>query len=262
MKIVLGIEYEGTHFNGWQAQTGRRAVQSAVETALSTVAAQPISVICAGRTDAGVHALEQVAHFETTANRAMRSWVLGGNVNLPRDVSILWAQPVEETFHARFSATARHYRYLILNRPTRPAIVAQRMTWEPRFLNIAKMQAAAQYLIGKHDFSAYRAKGCQAKSPIRALSRLAISRQEEHVILEVSANAFLQQMVRNIAGVLMTIGRGDAEPERAQAVLNSRDRAKGGVTAPPHGLYLSQVDYPAAFGLTRRFRADYPTSAS
>ncbi len=244
MKIALGIEYDGGHFNGWQSQRNGRGVQAVLEAALSRVADHPIQAVCAGRTDAGVHALEQVAHIETSARRTPRAWVFGTNVNLPPELNVLWARPVAARFHARFSATARHYRYLILNRPTRSALWAGRMTWECRPLDVDRMNAAAHYLIGEHDFSAYRARGCQAKSPIRRIFRLEARREGDQVCLEVSANAFLHHMVRNIAGVLMAVGGGKAEPSWAGEVLATRDRALGGVTAPPHGLYLARVDYP------------------
>jgi tRNA pseudouridine38-40 synthase len=185
--------------------------------------------------------------MDVTAQRSPRSWVLGANANLPKDISILWAQPVDESFHARFSASARHYRYIILNRPTRPALLAQQVTWEHRPLNVEKMQVAANYLIGTHDFSSYRALACQAKNPIRILSSLTVSRVDEQVIIEISANAFLHHMVRNIAGVLMTIGCGEQPPLWAKTVLEVRNRTQGGVTAPASGLYLCGVDYPSPY---------------
>jgi tRNA pseudouridine38-40 synthase len=249
MRIALGIEYDGASFSGWQIQDGTRTVQGLLEPALSKVADHPVRTICAGRTDAGVHALRQVAHIETDAIRTMRSWMLGGNSHLPPEVSITWAQPVAEDFHARFSARARHYRYVILNRFSRSGVWANRTAWEHRPLDEARMQAAARHLIGTHDFSAYRALNCQAKSPVRTIIRLQVRRVGERVIIEVSANAFLHHMVRNIAGVLMAIGMGKAEPDWAKQVLDSRDRTLGGVTAPPQGLYLCGVDYPAEYGL-------------
>jgi tRNA pseudouridine38-40 synthase len=251
MKIALGIEYDGSRFNGWQIQDNGYTVQACLEAALSRVADCPVTLVCAGRTDAGVHALEQVAHFETGVARQMRAWVFGGNVNLPREISVLWAQPVADEFHARFSATARHYRYRILNRPTRSALQAGRVTWECRPLSVERMREAAAYLIGEHDFSAFRAQGCQAKTPVRTVSRLEVRGEGEQVIVEVSANAFLHHMVRNIAGVLIAIGTGKADPSWAREVLESRQRRLAGVTAPPDGLYLYQVDYPPAFGLQR-----------
>ncbi|MEY3218784.1 MAG: hypothetical protein RIT27_141 [Pseudomonadota bacterium] len=248
MRIALGIEYDGSHFKGWQNQkTGVRTVQNELEKALSNVANQPISVICAGRTDSGVHGIEQVVHFDTTADRLSRSWIFGTNCYLPDDVNVLWATPISETFHARFSAIQRHYRYIILNRPVRSALYAKRMTWFYPPLEITRMQEAALFLVGEHDFSAFRAQGCQAKSPIRTITRLEVSKQGEQVWIEVSANAFLQHMVRNIAGVLMTIGTGRENPNWAKQVLETRNRTQGGITAPPEGLYFQSVDYPIDF---------------
>ena len=215
--------------------------------ALATVADHPLRVICAGRTDTGVHALGQVVHFETQAERSERSWVFGANANLPKDVCVTWARPVVEDFHARYSALSRSYRYVIFNRPVRPALAGKRVTWEYRLLDEARMSAAAAYLRGEHDFSSYRALACQAKTAIRAVSRLDVSRDGELVYIDIEANAFLHHMVRNIAGVLMTIGAGEAEPRWAQEVLDLRDRTRGGVTAAPYGLYLMRVTYPPHF---------------
>jgi len=247
MRIALGIEYDGSHFNGWQTQLGVRTVQETLEKALSKVANQPISVVCAGRTDSGVHGLEQVVHFDTTSERLSRSWIFGTNCYLPDDVNVLWATPISEVFHARFSAIQRHYRYIILNRPIRSSLHAKRMTWFYQPLEITRMQEAAQILTGEHDFSAFRAQACQAKSPIRTITRLEISKQGEQVWIEVSANAFLQHMVRNIAGVLMTIGTGKENPLWAKQILETRNRTQGGITAPPDGLYLQSVDYKEDF---------------
>jgi tRNA pseudouridine38-40 synthase len=250
MRIALGIEYDGSAFNGWQAQlSGVRTLQGAVEQALSAVAAHPVSVVCAGRTDTGVHATGQVVHFDSDAPRSPRAWTLGTNTLLPPDVSVRWAQPVAETFHARFSATARQYRYIILNQPTRPALLRNRAVWQMRPLDVERMNAAAAHLIGEHDFSAYRAQQCQSKSPVRVMRRLTVTRYGDYLSIDVLANAFLHHMVRNIAGVLMTIGHGEREPDWAREVLEGRDRKLGGVTAPPQGLYLVAVEYPAEFAL-------------
>jgi tRNA pseudouridine38-40 synthase len=247
IRVALGIEYDGSCFKGWQTQSGVRTVQETLEQALSKVADHSISVICAGRTDSGVHGLEQVVHFDTTANRLPRSWVFGTNCYLPDDVNVLWATPIDHSFHARFSAIQRHYRYIILNRSVRSAVHAKQMTWFYPPLEITRMQEAAQFLIGEHDFSSFRAKDCQSKSPIRNLTRLGVSRHGEQVWIEVSANAFLQHMVRNISGVLMTIGCGKAEPNWAKQVLERRNRTASGITAPPDGLYLQSVDYKEDF---------------
>jgi tRNA pseudouridine38-40 synthase len=251
MRIALGLEYEGSRFYGWQSQKGVRTLQSTVEEAISKVAAHPVTVVTAGRTDAGVHATTQVVHFDTMVSRSEHNWVFGGNVNLPPEVVILWAQAVDETFHARFSAVARHYRYVILNRRVRSAIANRRVTWYCHPLDVARMQEAAAYLTGEHDFSSFRAKSCQAKTPVRTVFRLEVLRDLDWVVIEVSANAFLHHMVRNIVGVLMAVGEGKHPPQWAQEVLQARCRALGGLTAPPHGLYLVGVDYPEHIKLPR-----------
>jgi len=249
MRIALGIEYTGSHFWGWQSHPHARTVQGCVEAALAKVANQPVKVFCAGRTDTKVHALAQVVHLDVVAQRSMRSWVLGTNCNLPQDISILWACSVEEDFHARFSALERHYRYVILNRLSRPGLLAGRVAWEYRPLTVEPMQMAASYLIGTHDFTSYRATACQAKNPIRTVTRLVVFRKGDFVVLEISANAFLHHMVRNVAGVLMAIGRGEHPPQWAKAVLEARNRKVGGVTASAEGLYLTGVVYPEKYGL-------------
>lgn len=249
MRIALGIEYEGSNFCGWQSQRGVRTVQATLEQAILKVAAHPVNVITAGRTDAGVHASAQVIHFDTTASRSEHNWIFGCNVNLPPDVAVLWARPVDEVFHARFSALARHYQYVILNRRVRPAIANRRVTWYCHPLAVSKMREAGAHLIGEHDFSSFRAKACQAKSPVRNVHRLEVRRQGDWVVIDISANAFLHHMVRNIAGVLMAVGRGEQPPEWAEEVLQARCRALGSVTARPDGLYLVGVDYPDCFNL-------------
>lgn len=250
MRVALGIEYDGSDFAGWQLQeAGVRTVQGSVEQALSQVADHPLRVICAGRTDAGVHATAQVVHFDTEAERSPRSWVYGANANLPKSITVQWARVVAEDFHARFSAVRRRYRYVILNRELRPSFLAGRVSWEYRPLNEVRMAEAARFLVGEHDFSAYRAVGCQAKSPVRTLYKLNLRRDRDLLILDLEANAFLHHMVRNIAGVLMDIGAGKRPPVWAREVLETRDRTLGGITASPHGLYLTGVVYPARFGL-------------
>jgi tRNA pseudouridine38-40 synthase len=253
MKIALGLEYEGGGFNGWQSQCGARTVQACVEAALSKVADHPVKVICAGRTDTGVHAVGQVVHFEARSERSMRSWVLGGNVNLPPAITVTWAQPVADHFHARFSAISRRYRYIILNRWVRPAVLRAKVTWQRQPLDEARMREAAAHLLGEHDFSAFRALACQAKNPVRAVYQLDVSREGDCVYLDIHANAFLYHMVRNIAGVLMTIGAGERPIGWAAELLQVRDRGRGGVTAPPDGLYLVHVSYDPQFGLPHAF---------
>lgn len=244
MRIALGVEYQGTQFCGWQLQPGVRTVQGCVEEALARVADHPVRVICAGRTDTGVHALGQVVHFDTAAERRARSWVFGANTHLPPDVSVRWAQPVAEDFHARFSAVRRHYRYVIFNTPVRPAVLAAGVAWEYRALDAARMSAAAAFLVGRHDFSSYRAYACQAKSPVRTIQRLDVARRGDFVVIDIVADAFLHHMVRNIAGVLIAIGAGEQEPLWAREVLEQKDRRLGGVNAVPAGLYFVGVQYP------------------
>jgi len=249
MKFAAGVEYDGSAFCGWQFQDGVRTVQESVERALSIVADEPVRVVTAGRTDSGVHACCQVIHYESSRDRGQSGWVRGVTSNLPGDVALLWVQGVADEFHARFSAIERRYRYLILNRPIRPTYLAGRVTWEFRPLDVERMQQATSYLVGRHDFNAYRAKACQAKSPWRELRRLEVVRCGDMVEIKAHANAFLHHMVRNIAGVLMTIGAGEREPDWAGEVLASRERECGGVTAPPQGLYLESVCYPPQFEL-------------
>ncbi len=249
MRIAAKVEYDGSAFCGWQWQDHCLSVQQVVETALSKVANAPIRVVCAGRTDAGVHGLGQIVHFDTQATRDMRGWVFGANANMPDTVALLWAMVVPETFHARFSAVRRIYQYQILNRQIRPALLHKRVAWEYRPLAIDRMQAAATFLIGEHDFTSYRAQACQAKNPVRTLYRLDIRRRDDMVILELEANAFLHHMVRNIAGVLSTIGAGEQEPIWAKQILELRDRTQAGMTASPHGLYFMQAIYPEEFAL-------------
>lgn len=249
-RIALGIEYDGSAFHGWQSQrTGVATVQQRVEAALARVADHPVSAICAGRTDAGVHAVEQVVHFDSYAERLPRAWVLGTNTHLPDTISLRWAREVDDAFHARYSALARRYRYVILNRPVRSALHHGRATWHHYPLDAELMHAAGQALLGEHDFSAFRARECQSKSPWRELRELTIRREDDRVILEVEANAFLHHMVRNIVGTLLPIGRGEQSTNWVGEVLASRDRTRAGITAPAAGLYLQAVRYPAGFDL-------------
>ena len=256
MRIAAGVEYDGRRFHGWQTQGDERCVQDTVEGALSQVAGAPIRVSCAGRTDAGVHALGQVIHFDSPVERPDRAWVLGANTALPNDVSLLWARPVPDGFHARFSASSRSYRYLILDRSARSSLLARRVTWIHRAMDAEAMRLAAEPLLGTHDFSSYRAIGCQAKHPVRTITHLTVRRVGELIELRVTANGFLHHMVRNIAGVLIAIGRGDRGVGWAREVLDYRDRTLGGFTAPPDGLYFERVEYPPEFGLPIE-RRDY-----
>ena len=249
MRIALGIEYDGTSYNGWQRQKNGIGVQQRLEEALAAVANDDVEVTCAGRTDTGVHASGQVVHFDTSAERSDRGWLLGANTNLPPDANVSWAKRVSEEFHARFSATGRSYRYAILNRLQRSALQRHRAWWVHQPLDERRMHAAAQQLVGEHDFSAFRAAGCQSGSPVREVTGITVSREGDWVFLDVSANAFLMHMVRNITGTLATIGQGEQRLDWALDVLESRDRKSGGVTAPPHGLTLVAVEYPADFAI-------------
>jgi len=247
----MGIEYDGSNYVGWQLQDNGISVQAVVEASLAKVADHPIRVVCAGRTDTGVHALGQVVHFDTEVDRTERSWVFGTNTHLPRDVAVQWAKPVDDQFHARFSAKQRRYRYVILNRSVRPTFLAYRVAWEYRPLDIGRMSAAAEFLLGEHDFSAYRAAACQAKSPWRRIDQLRIARQDDIITIDIEANAFLHHMVRNIAGVLMAIGCGERPVDWTRQVLESQDRAQAGITAPAHGLYFLDVNYSPNYELPR-----------
>lgn len=251
MRIALGIEYDGSRFCGWQHQEGVRTVQDCVEQAISAVADHSVKVTCAGRTDTGVHALQQVIHFDSEVIRKDKSWVFGSNTNLPGDVAVIWARSVADDFNARFSAIRRRYRYVIFNRQIRPTFLAKRVCWDYRSLDVQLMRQAAQTLLGEHNFNSYRAQACQAKSPIRTLYELRIQKKEDLVIIDVEANAFLQHMIRNIAGVLMAIGAGEKQVDWAKQVLDAEDRTAGGITASPNGLYFTDVIYPETFDLPR-----------
>ena len=248
-RYAAGLEYDGSGFRGWQKQREARTLQPMIEAALSRVADEPIEVVCAGRTDAGVHAMAQVIHFDTRAVRDPRAWLLGTNSHLGPELSIQWVQPVSADFHARFSARWRAYRYIILNRLTRPAVLRRRVTWIHRPLDAEAMHEAAQCLLGEHDFSSFRALGCQARHPRREVQAVSVYRRGESIYLDIRANAFLHHMVRNIAGSLMCVGRGEQPAHWLGEVLAARDRTQAGVTAPPDGLYLVGVGYDPIFGL-------------
>lgn len=248
-RFAAGLEYDGRAYSGWQHQPGLQTVQGALQGALTRVADAPVECVCAGRTDAGVHALGQVVHFDSDAVRSERGFRLGANSYLPGDVSVVWLREVPAHFHARFAATARSYRYVILNRDSRPGLAAGRATWERRPLDVERMHAAAQALVGEHDFSAFRAIECQSKSPVRNVESIEVSRDCEWVSISITANAFLHHMVRNIAGLLMSVGEGGSPPERVPTVLAGRDRKASAATAPPDGLYLLSVRYASEFGL-------------
>ena len=249
-RIALGLEYDGTGFVGWQVQRTGRSIQDTIAQAVSVVANETVSILGAGRTDAGVHAACQVAHFDTSAVRTKREWILGINSKLPDDIVVHWANEVDGEFDARRSALLRRYRYLIMERETRSALLRHRTWWLRKKLDNNSMISAASRLLGEHDFSAFRASSCQSYSPIRRLVSVEINRVGDLLHLEFTANAFLQHMVRNLVGVLAEIGSGKASPNWAEEVLNSRDRTKGGVTAPPQGLSLIGVTYPDRYGFS------------
>lgn len=248
-RVALQVAYNGRNYHGWQRQKGAVSVQEKLEQALSKVADTDITVICAGRTDAGVHASGQVVHFDTPNERPLRAWTHGGNVHLPDDVAIQWAQPVGASFHARFSATARRYRYVIYNHPMRPAVMDKEITWNYRPLDVQLMQTAAKALEGEHDFSSFRAAGCQAKNPVRMVHHLRVEKHGNYIVLDIRANAFLHHMIRNFAGTLMAIGAGKKPPQWAAEVLALRDRRQAAETAPPYGLYFVDAEYDACHQL-------------
>ncbi len=249
-RIALGIEYNGSQFCGYQMQSkGTRTVQEELEKALSKVADEPIRLTCAGRTDTGVHATGQVVHFDTAVQRELKAWVLGGNTNLPRDISIHWVREVSDKFNARFSAVSRSYRYLLYNRKVRSAIFQHNVAWLFERLDERVMHQAAQHLLGKHDFSAFRASHCQAKHAVREMQSISVKRVADYVILDIKANAFLHHMVRNIMGSLVVIGRGKQEAKWMLELLQGQDRKRAGMTASSAGLYLVNVEYPLEHGL-------------
>ncbi|KAF0165146.1 MAG: tRNA pseudouridine38-40 synthase [Rhodocyclaceae bacterium] len=249
MRIVLGLEYEGSDFCGWQSQAGGGAVQNVLESALSIVADAPTRVVCAGRTDAGVHALAQVVHFDTEAVRPDSAWVRGVNAHLPDSVAVRWAQPVSGEFHARFSARGRRYRYLLLNRAERPGLMARRVGWFHRPLDADAMGAAAGLLLGEHDFSAFRSIECQAKSPVKTLRRADVTRHGDLLVFEFEASAFLHHMVRNLVGTLAYVGKGAYSPEWVGELLAGGDRARAAPTFEACGLYFAGVDYDPVWQL-------------
>lgn len=246
-KIALGIEYLGTNYCGWQRQKHCDSVQAQVEQALSQIAAEPIGLFCAGRTDTAVHGIGQVVHFETTAERPMQAWVRGTNTQLPGDVRVAWAKAQDNDFHARFSAVARQYRYVIYNREVNSAVLYNRVTWEPHLLDVEKMHLAAQSLVGENDYSSFRASACQANNAVREVQSLNVSRSGDMIFIDIKANAFLHHMVRNIAGTLIQIGRAQKPVEWVAEVLAMQNRRLAAPTAPASGLYFVNAFYPAEY---------------
>lgn len=249
IRYAAGVEYLGSGFSGWQGLRGRRTVQGELERALSAVAAHALVATAAGRTDAGVHAVQQVIHFDSPAPRSEYAWLLGANTHLPPDLSLRWIRPVRADFHARYSAVRRHYRYVIHNHRARSALLRQRVGWWPQPLDADAMHAAARCLLGEQDFSAFRDAECQSPTPMRRLDRIEVRRRGDFVVIDISGNAFLHHMVRNITGTLALVGLGKRPVEWVAEVLASRDRRRAGMTAPADGLYFVGPEYPAEFAL-------------
>ncbi|MGX5202205.1 tRNA pseudouridine(38-40) synthase TruA [Aliikangiella sp. IMCC44632] len=251
MNIALGVEYTGTAYCGWQRQSHSPSVQQCVEEVLSQIANEPIQVYCAGRTDSRVHATGQVIHFHCSNPRPLKAWNLGANTLLPSDIAIRWAKSVPEAFHARHSATARRYRYIIQNTPYRSATLATKVTWHNQSLNESLMHQAAQALLGEQSFASFQAASCQSKTPNRCVTQVSVKRQGEFVIVDIQANAFLHHMVRNIVGCLITIGEGKNPVTFVAEVLAKADRTQAPMTAKPDGLYLVNVSYPETYEIPK-----------
>lgn len=249
MRYACGVEYDGHGFFGFQTQVQEPTIQNSLEKAIAKVANHSIRVHCSGRTDTGVSATAQVIHFDASARRSEYQWIMGINTNLPKGISLLWIKPVSDDFHARFSAMQRSYRYVIFNRWIRPAINRHSQTWEMLPLDEKKMHQACQYLVGQHDFNAFRSSACQSKTPIKTINEISVIRTGNKVIMEVAASGFLHHMIRNIIGTLLPIGRGEKPVDNMLEVLKSKDRTQAGITAPPNGLSFNIVKYPEKFNL-------------
>lgn len=249
VKFALGIEYDGSSYYGWQRQQEVPSVQSCLENALSKVADEPITIYCAGRTDAGVHATGQVVHFETTACRQETAWTMGVNAHLPSDIAVRWVKAVNADFHARFSATARRYRYIIYNHRYRPAILQKGITHFYHPLDVDRMHRAAQALLGENDYTSFRALQCQSRTPWRNVKHVKVSRHGEYIVVDIKANAFVHHMVRNIVGSLLEVGCGNQDENWIAKLLTLKDRNLAAATARAEGLYLVAVDYPDSFAL-------------
>lgn len=247
MRYAAGVEYQGTRYAGWQRQHHAVTVQGEVERALSKIANEPIEVICAGRTDSGVHGLGQVIHFDSEQDRNLRAWCQGTNTHLPADISLRWVKAVDEGFSARYSALSRHYRYLIIDGRTRSGLFGDRVYWSRYSLDHECMHEAAQSLLGEQDFSSFRAAACQSHSPMRNVMQISVQRRQAFLAIDIQANAFVHHMVRNIAGALMAVGSQQRPIEWMAQLLAVKDRTQAGVTAPAHGLYFMSVDYPSEY---------------
>ncbi|MGH8736331.1 MAG: tRNA pseudouridine(38-40) synthase TruA [Burkholderiales bacterium] len=255
MRLALGIEYDGSRFLGWQSQPGGGTVQDTLQAAMAAISCQEVKVTCAGRTDRGVHAREQVIHFDPPATRPDSAWVRGVNAMLPDSIAVLWVRPVDDAFHARFSAISRSYRYILLNRGVRPALAARHAGWFHRSLDVESMRRGAEFFVGEHDFSAFRSAECQAKTPVRRIDRLEIDRVGDRIDFVITANAFLHHMVRNIVGTLVYVGMGKHPPTWVRDVLVSRERACAAPTFGPEGLYLEAIEYAPQWDLPTGRRA-------
>jgi tRNA pseudouridine38-40 synthase len=261
MRLALCLEYDGSAFHGWQSQPDGKTVQDVLELALSNVSGEPIKTFAAGRTDAGVHALAQIVHFDSDAERPLSAWIRGTNAHLPAAVAVRWAQPVADSFHARFSASARRYRYVLLNNAVRPALLNGKVGWYHAPLDANAMNEAARNLLGEHDFSAFRAAQCQARTPVKTLHSVSVVRQGDYLLCDFRANAFLHHMVRNIVGALVTVGKGAQPPDWIAALLADRDRTRAAPTFSGAGLYFAGAEYPADWRLPEEGRIIAPLSS-
>jgi tRNA pseudouridine38-40 synthase len=256
VRVAIGVSYDGSAFEGWQSQPSGNTVQDHLERALAAIAGAPVRLAAAGRTDAGVHATGQVAHFDTEVERPDSAWVRGTNAHLPDAIAVQWAQAVPDDFHARFSATRRAYRYLLYNHPVRPSLLARHVGWFHLPLDASAMQAGAHGLLGTHDFSAFRAAECQAKTPVRTVREVRVARAGAYLVIDIAADAFLHHMVRNVIGALVHVGKGAARPDWIAELLTSCDRTRAAPTFSPRGLYLAAIDYPASYDLPAFARVD------
>ena len=255
VRVALGISYDGRNYHGWQSQSSGRTIQDRLESALSQLADQPISTVCAGRTDTAVHALMQVVHFDTSAVRRDVSWVRGTNAHLPRDISVEWAQPVPRSFHCRANALSRRYAYLLYVSQVRPSVHGGRVGWAMHALDVERMRVAADLLIGQHDFSSFRAAQCQALSPVKDMRSITIAQRGAFLRFEFEANAFLHHMIRNIMGCLVAVGQGKRPSAWISEVLHARERRSAAPTFAPDGLYFLGPRYDPHWGLPERTAA-------